>query len=178
MLYNLHFFSSKCRLFLNATLFGFCITHILNTGCAKIWKKVRRQKVNVHCLRTEATVECEAYGFPATAHSRPNFLKKKFNNFLEMILSNEHLFPTAQNTCSIRDFRPRCVPTAQGTLSSTRILVTVLVSCTNGRYSGFVPLAFGAYYLNRRININICIKSVTHTTPAFINFIHGHMFRL
>ena len=39
MLYNLHFFSSKCRLFLNATLFGFCITHILNTGCAKIWKK-------------------------------------------------------------------------------------------------------------------------------------------
>jgi hypothetical protein len=45
MLYNLHFFSSKCRLFHNATLFGFCITHILNTGCAKIWKKVRRRKV-------------------------------------------------------------------------------------------------------------------------------------
>ena len=39
MLYNLHFFSSKCRLFHNATLFGFCITHILNTGCAKIWTK-------------------------------------------------------------------------------------------------------------------------------------------
>ena len=40
MLYNLHFFPpSKCRLFHNATLFGFCITHILNTGCAKIWKK-------------------------------------------------------------------------------------------------------------------------------------------
>ena len=36
MLHNLHFFSSKCRLFHNATLFGFCITHILNTGCAKI----------------------------------------------------------------------------------------------------------------------------------------------
>ena len=36
MLYNLHFFSSKHRLFHNATLFGFCITHILNTGCAKI----------------------------------------------------------------------------------------------------------------------------------------------
>ena len=47
MLYNLHFFSSKCRLFHNATLFGFCITHILNTGCAKMWKKVRRQKVNI-----------------------------------------------------------------------------------------------------------------------------------
>ena len=40
ILYNLHFFfSSKCRLFHNATLFGFCITYILNTGCAKIWKK-------------------------------------------------------------------------------------------------------------------------------------------
>ena len=45
MLYNLHFSSSKCRLFHNATLFGFCITHILNTGCAKIKKKIRRQKV-------------------------------------------------------------------------------------------------------------------------------------
>jgi hypothetical protein len=51
MLYNLHFFPSKCRLFHNATLFGFCITHILNTGCAKIWKKkVRRQKVNTTFL--------------------------------------------------------------------------------------------------------------------------------
>ena len=40
MLYNLHFFPpSKFRLFHNATLFGFCITHILNTGFAKICKK-------------------------------------------------------------------------------------------------------------------------------------------
>ena len=46
MLYNLHFLSSKCRLFHNATLFGFCITHILNTGVLKFEKKVRRQKVN------------------------------------------------------------------------------------------------------------------------------------
>ena len=38
MLYNLHFFSSKCRLFHNATLFGFCITHILNTGVLKFEK--------------------------------------------------------------------------------------------------------------------------------------------
>ena len=50
MLYNLlFFFSSKCRLFHNATLFGFCITHILNTVCAKIWKqKIRRQKVKTY----------------------------------------------------------------------------------------------------------------------------------
>ena len=33
------FFSSKCRLFHNATLFGFCITHILNTGVLKFEKK-------------------------------------------------------------------------------------------------------------------------------------------
>ena len=33
------FSPSKCRLFHNVTLFGFCITHILNTGCAKIKKK-------------------------------------------------------------------------------------------------------------------------------------------
>ena len=42
---NLHFFSSKRRLFHNATLFGFRITHILNTECARIKKKIRRQKV-------------------------------------------------------------------------------------------------------------------------------------
>ena len=32
-------FSSKCRLFHNATLFGFCTTHILNTGVLKFEKK-------------------------------------------------------------------------------------------------------------------------------------------
>ena len=30
------FFSSKCRLFDNATFFGSCIIHILHAGCAKI----------------------------------------------------------------------------------------------------------------------------------------------
>jgi len=30
------FFSSKCRLFHNATFFGSRIIHILHTGCAKI----------------------------------------------------------------------------------------------------------------------------------------------
>jgi hypothetical protein len=30
------FFSSKCRLFHNATFLGSCIIHILHTGCAKI----------------------------------------------------------------------------------------------------------------------------------------------
>jgi hypothetical protein len=30
------FFSSKCSLFHNATIFGSCIIHILHTGCAKI----------------------------------------------------------------------------------------------------------------------------------------------
>ena len=48
ILYNFHFFSSKCRLFHNATLFGFCITHILNTEWLKFKKKIRRQKVNVN----------------------------------------------------------------------------------------------------------------------------------
>jgi len=31
------FFSSKCRLFHNATFFGPCIIPVLHTGCAKIW---------------------------------------------------------------------------------------------------------------------------------------------
>ena len=37
-LYFPFFFSSKCSLFHNAKLFGFCIIHILYTGCAKIKK--------------------------------------------------------------------------------------------------------------------------------------------
>jgi hypothetical protein len=36
MLHTLHFFSSKCRLFHNATVFGSYIIRILHTGCAKI----------------------------------------------------------------------------------------------------------------------------------------------
>ena len=41
MVYTLRFFfSSKCSLFHNANLFGFCIIHILYTGCAKIKKKI------------------------------------------------------------------------------------------------------------------------------------------
>ena len=39
MLFTLRsFLSSKCSLFRNANLFGFCIIHILYTGCAKIKK--------------------------------------------------------------------------------------------------------------------------------------------
>ena len=34
------FSSSKCSLFHNANLFGFCIIHVLYTGCAKIKKKI------------------------------------------------------------------------------------------------------------------------------------------
>jgi hypothetical protein len=48
------FFSSKCRLFHNATFFGSCIVHILHTGCAKIKKKIRHQRVNKFCdIETE-----------------------------------------------------------------------------------------------------------------------------
>ena len=62
MLYNLYFFSSKCRLFHNATLFGFCITHILNTECAKIKKKIRRQKdKDVDCNNRPSTRSTGVY---------------------------------------------------------------------------------------------------------------------
>ena len=38
------FFSSRCRLFRNATFFGSCNIHILNIGCAKILKKIPAPK--------------------------------------------------------------------------------------------------------------------------------------
>ena len=36
--------SSRCRLFHNAVFFGSCNIHILNTGCAKILKKIPAPK--------------------------------------------------------------------------------------------------------------------------------------
>ena len=38
------FFSSRCRLFHNATFSGSCNIHILYTGCAKILKKIPAPK--------------------------------------------------------------------------------------------------------------------------------------
>jgi hypothetical protein len=48
------FFSSKCRLFYNATFFGPCIIHILHTGCInlnvkfKICKSVRHHTIQIN----------------------------------------------------------------------------------------------------------------------------------
>ena len=45
MLHILIFFlSSRFRLFHNAIFFGACNIHILNTGCAKILKKIPASK--------------------------------------------------------------------------------------------------------------------------------------
>ena len=46
MLHILRFFLSlfKCRLFHKAIFFGSCNIHILNTGCAKILKKIPAPK--------------------------------------------------------------------------------------------------------------------------------------
>ena len=43
MLHILRLSSSSFRLFHNAIFFGSCTIHILNTGCAKILKKIPAQ---------------------------------------------------------------------------------------------------------------------------------------
>ena len=66
MLYTLRFFfSSKCSLFHNANLFGFCIIHILFTGCAEIKKKnnsgAKGLKVLDWCSGLEYDAFCLCY---------------------------------------------------------------------------------------------------------------------
>jgi len=57
MVHTLRFFSSKCRLFHNATFLGSCIIHILRTGCAtNLNVKLRCQKVNVVGLLASPSV--------------------------------------------------------------------------------------------------------------------------
>ena len=48
MVYTLLFSSSKCSLFHNSNVFGFCIIHILYTGVLKLKKIIPAPKVN-HC---------------------------------------------------------------------------------------------------------------------------------
>ena len=65
MLHTLRFFfSSKCRLFHNATFFGSRIIHILHTGCAKIsipnsgakrLRKEKKKELHVASLRSGDT---------------------------------------------------------------------------------------------------------------------------
>ena len=47
MLHTLRFFSSKWRLYHNATFFGSCVIHILYTGVLRLKKKIRHQRVNL-----------------------------------------------------------------------------------------------------------------------------------
>ena len=69
-IYSLFFLSlsSKCSLFHNSNVFGFCIIHILYTGCAKIKKNNSGAKSSINPMRlcqtfqhyrhTEASCAC------------------------------------------------------------------------------------------------------------------------
>ena len=56
MMYTLRFFPSKCSLFHNYNVFGFCIIHILYTGCAKIKKIIPAPKVKHHTMKAQGTL--------------------------------------------------------------------------------------------------------------------------
>ena len=70
VVYTLRFFSSKCSLFHNSNLFSSCIIHILYTGCAKIKKKFRRQKVNYRCENLNSRLEIAEHGYRAMTFVR------------------------------------------------------------------------------------------------------------
>ena len=59
-------------------MFGFCITHILNTGCAKIWKKKSvTKRLNNKFLRTTWKSRAQLYYKNSTAH--PKFDTRRIN---------------------------------------------------------------------------------------------------
>jgi hypothetical protein len=82
MLHILSFFSSKCSLFHNATFFGSCIIHILHTGCDKIKKEIRRQRVNdvnPRVLLTTSDISEKSDGW-----ARTYYIISKFTYFLHL----------------------------------------------------------------------------------------------
>ena len=123
MLYNLHFFfSSKCRLFHNATLFGFCITHILNTGCAKIKKKSVAKRLKC-VLREQGGVALTGFIWLRTSGGLlwTRYWVIEFHIQRTFVSSIEH-FTILRRTalpagkipchCSLSDFFGRCDVTA------------------------------------------------------------------
>jgi len=67
-LYSTYLFSSKYSLFHNANLFGSCIIHILYTGCAKIKKKIRRQRVKKDSITPNAAGCSTSYYWKLQRH--------------------------------------------------------------------------------------------------------------
>ena len=73
MLHTLRCFSSKCRLFHNATFFGSCVIHILYTECAKIKKKIRRQMVKCVGLYFTFHIKCVRLYFISLQYEPPHY---------------------------------------------------------------------------------------------------------
>jgi len=59
MVYTLSFFLLKMQFVSNSTLFGFCIIHILYTGCAKIKKNNSGAKRLIFNLDGKALFQME-----------------------------------------------------------------------------------------------------------------------
>jgi hypothetical protein len=108
------FFSTKCRLFHNATFFGSCIIHILYTGCVKFKCKTPLQKlmklefprqiietysdVNFDLIATSERSRGTNGRTYRQAHRQKNEMKKlsvNFRNFCERALK-------LRATCLIR----------------------------------------------------------------------------
>jgi len=84
MVYTLRFFSSKCSLFHNSNVFFPCIIHILYTGCVKIKKKFRRQKVNIAVSLYQSLIVCVKLLCVRSAQSDVKSNKFFFYSFISM----------------------------------------------------------------------------------------------
>ena len=98
MVYTLRFFSTKCSLFHNSNVLVSCIIHILYTGCAKIKKKFRRQKVNINKKHT---------------HIRQDPLHEESVRRRELSLHNTQ-YSQDRHPCPWRDSKQQCQQRPRG----------------------------------------------------------------
>ena len=146
-------------------MFGFCITHILNTGCAEIWKKkVRRQKVK---LLSEIWSIYGDFSPQTTQPWRTPMMYKWFANYIHHLLRTWKISIKLTLHCTgLRGWRPG---QKRGAKTALRVIGnTVLINMRRA----FKKKRFARASLDRTLIWNIGFREsriIRSRSPAALN---------